>query len=129
MILFATVLSREATSTLPERDFLLPAALLAGLFMIGTRCCESSEAMQSIDWSVLIVIGASLGIGEAIKTSGLADTVAPQMIGRAGGNAWVPLGMVYIHDDGSDRTRHEQCRSGADVPAGISRVRFARRPS
>ncbi|MEK6260813.1 MAG: SLC13 family permease [Planctomycetota bacterium] len=96
MILFATVLSRDATPTLPERDFLLPAALLAALFMIGTRCCTSSEAMQSIDWSVLIVIGASLGIGEAIRTSGLADTAARQMIGMAGEDAWVQLGMVYF---------------------------------
>ena len=97
MIVLATLLSREKVpGGLPERDFLLPAALLAGLCMIGTRCCTSSEAMQSIDWSVLIVIGASLGIGTAIETSGLDDAFAKLMIGMAGPNAWVQLGMVYF---------------------------------
>ena len=48
-----------------EGDFLLPAALLARHFMIGTRCCTSSEAMQSIDWYGLIAIGNALGIGQA----------------------------------------------------------------
>ena len=97
MILFATVFSREAVpGGLPERDFLLPAALLAGLLMIGTRCCTSGEAMQSIDWSVLIVIGASLGIGTAIERSGLAGAFATQLIGMAGRNAWLQLGMVYF---------------------------------
>ena len=97
MILFATMLSREAVpGGPPERDFLLPAALLAGLMMIGTRCCTSGEAMQSIDWSVLVVIGASLGIGTAIEKSGLAAAFATQMIGMAGPNAWLQLGMVYF---------------------------------
>ena len=97
MILFATLFSRDAVpGGLPERDFLLPAALLASLVMIATRCCTTSEAIQSIDWSVLIVIGASLGIGKAIETSGLAATAASQLIGLAGDNAWVQLGMVYF---------------------------------
>ena len=66
MILFATLLSRDnVPGGLPERDFLLPAALLARPFMIGTRCCTSSEAMQSIDWYGLIAIGDALGIGQA----------------------------------------------------------------
>ena len=97
MILFATLLSRDnVPGGLPERDFLLPAALLAGLCMIGTRCCTSSEAMQSIDWSVLVVIGASLGIGEAMQMSGLSNTLATRMIGMAGSDPWVALGMVYF---------------------------------
>jgi len=97
MILFSTLLSRDKVpGGLPERDFLLPAALLAGLCMIGTRCCTSGEAMQSIDWSVLIVIGAALGIGEAMKMSGLSTTLATGMIGMAGTDAWVTLGMVYF---------------------------------
>ncbi|MCX7392668.1 MAG: hypothetical protein NTW75_00925 [Planctomycetales bacterium] len=43
----------------------MPAALLARPFMIGTRCCTSSEALQSIDWYGLIAIGNALGIGQA----------------------------------------------------------------
>ena len=49
---------------------MLAAALLAGVLMILARCCTGTEARQSIDWSVLLVIGASLGIGKALDTSG-----------------------------------------------------------
>ncbi len=97
MIVFATVLSRDAVpGGLPERDFLLPAALLASLVMIATRCCTTREALQSIDWSVLIVIGASLGIGKAIETSGLAKFAATQMVEMAGDSAWVQLAVIYF---------------------------------
>ncbi len=97
MIVFATMLSRDAVpGGLPERDFLLPAALLASLVMIATRCCTAREALQSIDWSVLIVIGASLGIGKAIETSGLAKFAATQMVEMTGESAWVQLAVVYF---------------------------------
>ena len=97
MIVFATMLSRDAVpGGLPERDFLLPAALLASLVMIATRCCTTREALQSIDWSVLIVIGASLGIGKAIETSGLAKFAATQMVEMTGNSAWVQLAVIYF---------------------------------
>lgn len=75
---------------------MLTAALLAGLLMILTRCCTGDEARQSIDWSVLLVIGASLGIGQALDTSGAAQFVASRLINLAGGHPWMVLVMVYF---------------------------------
>jgi len=58
---------------------MLTAALLAAMLMILGRCGTGSEARQSIDWSVLLVIGASLGIGQALETSGAAEAVAGKL--------------------------------------------------
>jgi len=72
------------------------AALLAAAMMIATRCTTASSARSSIDWSVLIVIGASLGIGQALQTSGAADAIAESWIGWLGGNPWLALLAVYL---------------------------------
>lgn len=96
MILLASLLSRDATPERPAVDFLLPAALIAALAMIATRCCTGTQARQSIDWSVLIVIGASLGIGEAISLSGAARYLSQQSIVLCGSNAWLQLVVIYF---------------------------------
>ena len=75
---------------------LLTAALLASAAMLSTQCCTVEQARQSIDWSLLVMIAASLGIGQAVETSGLADSVSGQMIGMAGGQPWLVLLAVYF---------------------------------
>lgn len=73
---------------------MLTAAMIAGGLMILTRCCTGPEARRSVDWSVLIVIGAALGLGQALETSGAANTIAQNLIGFAGGNPWIVLLVV-----------------------------------
>jgi len=75
---------------------MLSAGLVALCLMIVTRSCTGTEARQSIDWQVLIIIGAALGIGTSIKSSGLAAIVAEDLIGMAGGSPWAALAMVYF---------------------------------
>lgn len=96
MILLASLLSKDAVDGRPAVDFLLPAALIAALAMVVTRCCSGTQARQSVDWSVLIVIGASLGIGEAIKLSGAAKYLSQQSIVYCGSNAWLQLAVIYF---------------------------------
>ncbi|MFN0198026.1 MAG: SLC13 family permease [Planctomycetaceae bacterium] len=75
---------------------MVTAALVAAGLMLATRCCTAAEARQSIDWAVLIVIGASLGIGMAIQTSGAAEVIAKSMISVAGQRPWLVLAVVYF---------------------------------
>jgi di/tricarboxylate transporter len=74
---------------------MLVAALLAAGLMILTRCCTIKEARRSIDWSVLIVIGAALGIGRAMEVTGAAGTLAGGVLSLAGTNPWLVLLGVY----------------------------------
>lgn len=75
---------------------LLTAAFIAAGLMIVLGCCSMGQARQSVDWSLLVVIAAALGIGKAIETSGLAQTVANDIIGLASGNPWLVLVAVYF---------------------------------
>lgn len=75
---------------------MLHAASLAAAGMIVLRCTNSDNARQSIDWRVLLTIGAALGIGEALRTTGLAHEAATGLIGMAGSSPWLVLAMVYL---------------------------------
>ena len=74
---------------------MLAAALFAAMLMVLTRCCTITEARRSIDWSVLIVIGAALGLGQALDASGAADAIANGILGIVGQNPWLVLLAVY----------------------------------
>lgn len=75
---------------------ILAAAMGACIAMIGFRCCTADEARQSIDWSVLIVIGAALGIGQAMRVSGAATSLANGLLDFAGGDPMWSLLAIYV---------------------------------
>ena len=74
---------------------MLQASLLAAALTVATRCCTGAVARRSVDWSVLIVIAASLGLGRALEVTGAADAVAGGLVALAGNNPWVGLAVVY----------------------------------
>jgi di/tricarboxylate transporter len=74
---------------------LVIGSMLAAGLMILTRCCSGAEARRSLDTKVLLVIAASLGIGRAVESSGLAETVAHHLLALAGSGPWVALAVVY----------------------------------
>src|SRR5439155_4483151 len=71
------------------------AMLAAGLMILG-GCCSGSAARRSIDWSLLLVIAASFGIGRAMQVSGAADLVVHGLTRGAAGHAWMALALVYV---------------------------------
>jgi di/tricarboxylate transporter len=60
------------------------------------RCCTWTEARNSIDWSVLIVIGAALGFGAAIEQSGAAQLLARSVLSAAVNDPYLTLIAVYL---------------------------------
>ncbi|MFH7244825.1 MAG: SLC13 family permease [Spirulina sp.] len=74
---------------------MLNAATLAAVLMILTGCCSFQQAFRSIDWSVILVVAAALGLGKALEISGAASTLANGVLGVAGDNPWLALALVY----------------------------------
>ncbi len=73
------------------------AALACAMLMVITRCCPTARARSRIDWTVLITIGAALGVGQALTVSGAAAWIAESTLGVA--HSWGALGalaMVFI---------------------------------
>lgn len=75
---------------------MLHAALLAAGAMIILRCCSVTDARRTIDWSVLVVIGAALGLGAGLDQSGAATALANSVLGFAGDNPWMALAAIYV---------------------------------
>ncbi len=75
---------------------MLEAAMLAAAGMLITRCTSVERAHESIDWSVLLVIGAAFGIGAALDKTGVAAATAQTMVDLAGSAPWVNLVAIYL---------------------------------
>jgi di/tricarboxylate transporter len=73
------------------------AAFIAAGLLIGTRCVSGRVARRSVDWSILIVIGAGLGIAAAMEKTGAAAYLAGMIAFGAGSlGPWATLVMVYV---------------------------------
>ena len=72
------------------------ASFLAAGAMIITHCCRTATAKESIDWSVLLVIAATLGIGNALQVTGAAEHVASLILAFAETSPYVALGATYL---------------------------------
>ncbi|MEX0825062.1 MAG: SLC13 family permease [Pirellulaceae bacterium] len=90
-ILVAMVVAASAT-----RLEVVTAALLAAIAMVAFRCCTATEAKRNIDWSVLIVIGATIGIGRALDQSQAAQQIAEAMLMMTGDSKFLALAIVYL---------------------------------
>lgn len=74
---------------------MLNAAILAAILMLVTGCCSAERAIKSIEWPVLLVIAAALGIGKALETTGAASDIANIFLSFAGKDPWVSLVVIY----------------------------------
>lgn len=69
-------------------------AFIGALALLGLHLMTPKEAGDSVDISVLTVIAAALGIGEAISASGLADLIGNMLAQWAG--VLGPIGAIAI---------------------------------
>lgn len=74
---------------------MLNAALVGAGLMIASGCCSLSQAQRSLDVRVLVTIGASFAVGAALEKTGVAQTVAENLISLSGGEAWLMLVLTY----------------------------------
>jgi len=72
------------------------ASFLAAGLMIATGCTRPAVAKEYVDWSVLLVIAASLGIGGALQHTGAATVLAEGFLSYARGNPHLALAGVYV---------------------------------
>lgn len=75
---------------------MLQGSFLAAILMILTGCTKVSEARNSIDWQVLLVIAAALGIGNTLQITGIASSLAASFLDLAGSNPYLALIAVYF---------------------------------
>lgn len=79
---------------------LMPAALAfaaGGLAVMAFKVVPPRTVYQSIDWSVIVLLGALIPVAGAMETTGAADMLAQQLLsGVAQGNAIVALTVLLV---------------------------------
>lgn len=86
------MMASVATGLLP----LVTAALLAAGAMLMTRCTSLMAARRAVDWQVLMIITAALGLGRALQVTGAADAIAQGLLAVAGESPVQALAAVYL---------------------------------
>jgi di/tricarboxylate transporter len=70
---------------------LVTASFSAAIAMVLFRCVRGTEAHQSIDLKVLLVIVSALGIGQAVESTGLVSLFTDGMVGLL-----MPFGTIAV---------------------------------
>lgn len=74
---------------------MVQAGMLAATLMIVTGCCNGGTARRSIDWEILVTIAAALGVGETMRSTGLAQRIAETAVGMTSSNPHLILIAIY----------------------------------
>lgn len=77
LVIFAALL---VTMFFAKSDIAMLGAFVAGGLMVVTRCMSASDARQTVEWPVLIAIGASFGLGTALDQSGAAFFLSSKLV-------------------------------------------------
>lgn len=88
------------TSLIATGFGLIPAALslaMAATAMVLTGLIATRDLYESIDWPIIILLGAMLPIGNAFETSGLASVIANNLVGTGSEvPSWILLAGILI---------------------------------
>ncbi len=73
------------------------AALGGALLMVLTRCLKPEEAVQAVDWRLMVMLGGMLALGTAMETTGAARWLTTQMMHTLGNlGPYVALAAFYL---------------------------------
>jgi len=119
-IAIATMLGVIALATFGVMPIAGLAAMGAAIVLV-TRCVEADEAFAAVDWRILSLILAMLGIGAALENTGLVESivglVSPFL---ASAPPIVALALVYILSMASTETVTNNAVAILVTPVAIS---------
>ena len=96
LALLVGAIALSATGVLP----LATSAFAAALGMVATGCLRGDALRKAVDVPVLLVIGAALGIGAAVESTGLASLAAGGIERASFLGPTVTLLLVYALSNG-----------------------------
>jgi len=92
LIMFAVILTVTG-GLLP----IMHAAALGAAAMILTRCIKLTDAYESINWPVIMLIAGTLPLGLAMETSGASAYLATRLTDLAGPyGPWLTLSVLFL---------------------------------
>ncbi|HSQ28122.1 MAG TPA: SLC13 family permease [Anaerolineales bacterium] len=80
LLIFGAALLASAFGLIPVQISFVAAAVL----MVMTKILTLGEAYQSIDWPIIILLGAMIPVGEALEVTGGAQLIANSLLNVSG---------------------------------------------
>ncbi|TVP78653.1 MAG: SLC13 family permease [Puniceicoccaceae bacterium] len=93
LAVIAGVITAATTGVMP----IAPAAIVGCVILVLARCLSTKEAYDSIQWPILFLIFAMLGVGAAMEHTGTSAWLASQLVGQVESfvaEAWRPLALL-----------------------------------
>ena len=75
---------------------LMAAAMLAAGMMLIFGCCRITGVTKYIEWELLLVIGSTVVFSVAITKTGIADTIAGDVLQLCGNNPYIVMAVMCI---------------------------------
>ena len=75
---------------------LLQCAFLAAMAMLIFKCCNVNQAMNAINWEILMVFAGSVVLGVAIQKTGIAERLAFGILDVCGTNPIVVMTAICL---------------------------------
>ena len=92
----AIMLAVVATATFTGLP-LAVAALTGVVLMLLSKCLRIDEALRALDASTLLLLAATIPLGAAMQSTGLAQLIVDALIGRLGaGNPVLAISLFYL---------------------------------
>lgn len=95
LIMAGFVVAASVFGSLGVHDAAFLAALPAAMLMIFFRCTRAADARRSVDWTVILVMGAGLGIGEAMKVCKADEFVTRLLMQLVSGGNYPMLIAIF----------------------------------
>ena len=93
ILIMVTVILGVTAGVLP----IMHAATMGAAAMVLTRCIKLSDAYESINWPVIMLIAGTLPLGMAMEVSGASAYLANQLTALAGPyGPWVTLAVLFL---------------------------------
>jgi len=97
------------------------SALIGCASLLLTRSVTSEEAIEAVDWRVLLLIAGMLPLGVAMQNTGLADNAVNAAFGWIGyGSPYLALALVYLATAVMTELMSNNAAAVLIVPVGMS---------
>jgi len=100
---------------------IMPASIAAVCLLLILKCINPKEMLESVEWNVVFLLAGTLALGEAMKVSGLADTLAGFLADNFGQfGPWVLLSAFYLFTSLLTEIMSNNATAALLVPIGLS---------
>ena len=75
---------------------LMATTMLAAGMMMIMGCCRITGVTKYIEWELLLILGATVVFSVAITKTGIADTIAHQVLQLCGSNPYIVMAVMCL---------------------------------